>query len=285
LNLATEIRDNIEIVHTPEYKYFLQYLFPVFYNVLRSTQPQFIDGTEQKIRNILLEILNRLPNNELLRPYVHNLLKLSMFLLEIENEENAVICLRIIIDLHKNYRPTLESEVQPFLDVVQKLYSELPKTVAYTFRERPPPVQPIETAVPPGAPNTGASNTKAATQLVRSMQSFKVLTECPIIVVLLFQLYPRFLTSNIPKFMPLIVSTLALQAPPTARSQHKGAYVDFIAAQVKTLSFLAYMLRGFSEHLRPYQDSIPKCVIQLLLNCPNESATIRKVWMLHASVI
>lgn len=36
------------------------------------------------------------------------------------------------------------------------------------------------------------------------------------------------------------------------------------------------MLRGFSDHLKPYQDSIPKCVIQLLLNCPSESSSIRK---------
>lgn len=56
-----------------------------------------------------------------------------MYLLEIENEDNAVICLRIIIDLHKIFRPTLENEVQPFLDIVQKLYAELPKTVAMTF--------------------------------------------------------------------------------------------------------------------------------------------------------
>ncbi len=125
-------------------------------------------------------------------------------------------------------------------------------------------------------------------QLIRSMQSFKVLTECPIIVVLLFQLYPRFLNQNIPKFMPLIVSTLGLQAPISARNTHRTAYVDFIAAQVKvcnystianrkTLSFLAYMLRGFADHLQPYRENIPKCVIQLLLNCPNESAATRKV--------
>ena len=108
------------------------------------------------------------------------------------------------------------------------------------------------------------------------MQSFKVLTECPIIVVLLFQLYPRFVPVNIPKFMPLIVTTLGLQIPPQARMTHRLAYTDFIASQVKTLSFLAYVLRGFAEHLQPYKENIPKCVIQLLLNCPNESASVRK---------
>jgi hypothetical protein len=52
--------------------------------------------------------------------------------------------------------------------------------------------------------------------------------------------------------------------------------VCFLPGQ-QTLSFLAYMLRGYAEHLRPYQEQIPKCVIALLLNCPHECAAIRKV--------
>lgn len=60
---------------------------------------------------MLLEVLNRLPNNETLRPHVQDMLSLCMKLLELDNEENAVICLRILFDLHKNFRPSLEGEV------------------------------------------------------------------------------------------------------------------------------------------------------------------------------
>lgn len=63
-----------------------------------------IKAPENRLRNTILEIIARLPNTESLRPNVSNLLKLVMYLLEIENEENALICLRIIIDLHKSYR-------------------------------------------------------------------------------------------------------------------------------------------------------------------------------------
>ena len=31
---------------------------------------------------------------------------------QIENEENVLVCLRIIIELHKQFRPPLQSEVQ-----------------------------------------------------------------------------------------------------------------------------------------------------------------------------
>ena len=45
-----------------------------------------------------------MPNNEQLLHHVPQLLKLAMQMLAVENEENGIICLRIIIELHKNYR-------------------------------------------------------------------------------------------------------------------------------------------------------------------------------------
>jgi hypothetical protein len=51
-----------------------------------------------------LEIFNRIPHTEQLVEFVPQLLRMAMQLLRDENEENAIICLRIIIDLHKNFR-------------------------------------------------------------------------------------------------------------------------------------------------------------------------------------
>ena len=126
-----DLRERIEIVHTAEYPAFLRALFPAFRELLLNRLPvSFVaDAPEARFRLVLLEVLNRLPNNETLRPHVQSMLSLCMKLLEIDNEENAVICLRIIFDLHKNFRPTLEREVQPFLDFVQRIYHGLPETV------------------------------------------------------------------------------------------------------------------------------------------------------------
>lgn len=46
---------------------------------------------------------------------------------------------------------------------------------------------------------------KARKAYIPSINSFKVLSECPIILVLLFQIYKRFITVNIPMLVPLIV--------------------------------------------------------------------------------
>lgn len=126
LTLATEVRDSIEIVHTSEYLNFLKSYFVVFSNLLtKITKPQATDNVEHKLRNVVIEILNRLPHSEVLRLFVQDLLKLSMHVLACDNEENGLICLRIIFDLHKNFRPALEPDVQQFLDFVREIYQIL----------------------------------------------------------------------------------------------------------------------------------------------------------------
>ncbi|ERM96869.1 hypothetical protein AMTR_s00254p00000830 [Amborella trichopoda] len=122
LTMATEVRDSLEIVHSSEYLNFLKCYFRVFSTILTQlTKPQFADSIEHKVRNVIVEILNRLPHSEVLRPFVQDLLKVAMHVLTTDNEENGLICLRIIFDLLRNFRPTLEAEVQPFLDFVCKV--------------------------------------------------------------------------------------------------------------------------------------------------------------------
>ena len=93
------------------YDNFLRNLFPVFSKALMEIPPQFVDSDEQKIRNMLLEILNRLPNTDSLKKYVLDLGKLVMHILTHDNSDNAIICLKIIFDVHKNFATVLEGQV------------------------------------------------------------------------------------------------------------------------------------------------------------------------------
>jgi hypothetical protein len=56
--------------------------------------------------------VSRLPNSDPLRPRVGQLADLAMHVLANDNEENAVVALRVIIELHKAYVPHLEDKVQ-----------------------------------------------------------------------------------------------------------------------------------------------------------------------------
>lgn len=58
-----------------------------------------------------------------------------------------------------------------------------------------------------------------------------MLTECPIIVVLLLKLYPKLTDKNVKRFTPVIIDTLFITAP--ANTPKRARYQDFIAAQVK----------------------------------------------------
>ena len=68
LQLATEVKDSIEIVHTAEYSNFLKFYLPRFSVMLAEVPPQKSENTEHKLRNVLLEIINRLPHNEVPSP-------------------------------------------------------------------------------------------------------------------------------------------------------------------------------------------------------------------------
>ncbi|KNC75059.1 hypothetical protein SARC_12409, partial [Sphaeroforma arctica JP610] len=187
--------------------------------------------------------------------------KVTLGLLKVENEENALVCLRIIVDLNKQYRSPQynnnQAFVREFLDIVYRLYQSLPNTLLQDQHQ---------------AKDDGGAGEYLA--IVPSISSFKVLTECPIIVVILLQLYKTTVQERIPSFVPLIIQTLELK--PNAATLSRQAFSDFVACQVKTLSFLAYVLTRFQEVITPYRDVIPPSVIELLLRCPTDSAAIRK---------
>jgi hypothetical protein len=46
--------------------------------------------------------------------------------------------------------------------------------------------------------------------LAKSNTSFKTLTECPIIVVLLLQIHRNIIATNLPRLVPLIMDVLSL---------------------------------------------------------------------------
>lgn len=215
--LIGEVRDRLDIVHTTEFANFMHHLFPILRDlVIVKTSPQLEDNAENKVRHSLLEIFNKFPNNETLKPYVYEIMILSLKVLADDNEENAITALKIVFDLHKSFRPSLEQYILPFLDTVSRLYGNMPAASRAIYGSNVPP--------------------PSSTQFVRSVESFKVLTECPIIVMLLFQFYPRFVAKTIHQMVPVMLNTLSLSptvAPNTVvYPQQRQRYREFLAAQV-----------------------------------------------------
>lgn len=296
LQMVMEVRDSLEIAHTSEYLNFLKCYFQAFKLILTDiTKPQFTENTEHKLRNVVVEILNRLPHSEVLRPFVQELLKLSLQVLTKDNEDNALISIRIIFDLLRNFRPTVEAEVQPFLDFVCSIYHNFKNTVNYFFFDNPNPVS----SVIPTVSSTLNSNLTGSTivkqlenddgfdaagvvtphvgsgQLNPSTRSFKIVTESPLVVMFLFQLYTKLVQTNIPFLLPTMVEAISIVGPETVPPHLKTQFVELKGAQVKTLSFLTYLLKSYVDYIRPHEDNICKSIVNLLVTCP-DSVSIRK---------
>lgn len=309
LKAAQEISENFEtIVQSTSYTAFLEHSIPRFVQYLRDGEPHFVtEVPTQQLRKLLLEILHRIPTNEHLRPHFQSILSLMFHLLEIENEENVLVCLRIIIELHKQFRPPLQSEIQHFLQFVKTIYKDLPTNVKQFFD-----VVPISatgflpegnattatTTTTPGI-NSGATSTTSPlnsgdagggksgqqTLIPKAVNSLKVLAELPIIVVLMYQLYKQNVHSVVADFIPLIMNTIILQPSLTARKSptfNKEVYVDFVAAQIKTLSFLAYIIRIYQDMVNTYSQNMVGGMLGLLRYCPQEVAHLRKELLIAA---
>ncbi|XP_057681922.1 transformation/transcription domain-associated protein isoform X1 [Corythoichthys intestinalis] len=300
LKMMQEVSENFEnVTSSPQYSTFLEHIIPRFLTFLQDGEVQFLqEKPTQQLRKLVLEIIHRIPTNEHLRQHTKNILSVMFRFLEIENEENVLICLRIIIELHKQFRPPISQEIHHFLDFVKQIYKDLPKVVARYFENpqviaentvpSPEMVGMITSVLVKTAPEREDSETRTHTIIPRGSLSLKVLAELPLIVVLMYQLYKLNIHNVVSEFVPLIMSTIMLQVSPQARQHklyNKELYADFIAAQIKTLSFLAYIIRIYQDLVGKYSQQMVKGMLQLLTNCPSETAHLRKELLIAAKHI
>lgn len=131
LAAARGLREQMEVVHTTEYPLMLSALLPAFSTILTKTTPNPDPAsTEHKLRNTVLEIMSRMPSNEVLRPHAPHLVAVALDILNRDYEDNALLACSIIFVLYKQYRSLSQEYVQPYLDFVSSAYRSLPGAVS-----------------------------------------------------------------------------------------------------------------------------------------------------------
>ncbi|KID86829.1 histone acetylase complex subunit [Metarhizium guizhouense ARSEF 977] len=319
LEAATTLRDSLDhYTSGPIYTPFLKRLMPIFINILRGPCIFQSNSPEQKLRHCILEVLHRLPTSsapvEPFEPYAEEIVDLLMQLVRTDNEENATLCVKITSDIMRHQHKVLQGKVQQFLSLIQELFEQMEKVVREQLDNASSTAtsQPGAPSTPggsqtnfqsprPGSPVASVSDLGADPQqqnrpLLKGMQSFKVLSECPIIVVSIFQIYRNTVQQNVKAFVPLIKRVLLIEASAQKqahaeaaakgqvhtgvsqgiKAEQRAAYGDFITAQVKTMSFLAYLLRQYSQQLNDFLPTLPDVVVRLLKDCPREKSGTRK---------
>ncbi|KAK4622341.1 Transcription-associated protein 1 [Fulvia fulva] len=317
--LLTELRDQLEVLcQPPTYSTFLAKFIPIFLNILNGPPVFTSTSPEQRVRQCILEIIHRMPlatDNAAMEPYAEKIVDKGLELVRTENEDNSVLCLKIVMDFCRYHTKTqaVAEKAQPFLDLIVEIFKSMPNTVTDTF-ESTTPVNAATGAAPgtpnntgtPGSPVASASQSLAADlgaeqqtnrPLAKGMHSFKVVAECPIIVVSIFQAHRALAPKNVRNFTPLIRDTLLLQAGPQRKAheeavqnntvftgvareirqkQQSAAFGDMITAQVKTMSFLAYLLRAYKESLNEFLPLLPDLTVRLLRDVPRSHTATRK---------
>ena len=123
MELGRSLHGQLDILQTPAYGRFLKVLFPVIVQLLQQVPSQQQPGTcEHKLRRLLVDILQRLPQNETIRPYIHELLRLALRVTTTDNEENALICMHIFSDILRTHKPQDAEAAVLFLDFVKKVW-------------------------------------------------------------------------------------------------------------------------------------------------------------------
>ena len=99
LKAAQELNDSFDVIiaHS-QYQTFLDHAIRVFIKLLQEDTPHIIAELHiQQVRKLVLEMIKRLPANDLLKPYAESIFSLTLKLMRsgFENEENVTVCARI----------------------------------------------------------------------------------------------------------------------------------------------------------------------------------------------
>jgi transformation/transcription domain-associated protein len=156
-------------------------------NILRTEKPGFTkDSPECQLRQTLLQILNRTPHTESFKELAPGVVDLLLFLISNDNEDVGALAVKFILELSRNLRTTTESQASAFIQLVEKMYGNMEQLVEEEF--------------------TVTDVSQISNRHKHSMKSFKVLGECPILIVLFMQLHRSLVNQTVRSMLPVLMS-------------------------------------------------------------------------------
>ncbi|PVU85473.1 hypothetical protein BB559_007001 [Furculomyces boomerangus] len=292
--IASELYDSLESIQQQDGIHFYSILWPSIRDILINCNVSFHPGSsEQKLRNTLLKVVQRVSTNELIRPAPKDISATLLNVVKNDNEENAILALKTLYDLHRIYRIALEGFANEFLDLTVEIYENADRVFDELMNENilSTPSGNITTpgsflhALSPGITTDTEHPENSSKLLVKGIHSFRVISEIPVIIVSVLQTHRKLVPIYVSKLLPLVVQMLEMELnkqTTTGSNAHilqkdsKQKYRDLTKAQSKTLSFLAFFVRSFGSLLSNYKDRIAKIFIRLLGDCPSEAVDTRK---------
>lgn len=230
--MAAEIREMLDTVRDTESIRALPYLIPALLELLRSGEVALNkDTVEYQFRRVLLEIINRLPVNEAIRPHVTPIFSCMLHILRNDNEENGAVACKTLLDIIRGYRILTDECLSEFVAIFQEGLRNMKALVEQVLSEDSDILDP--SAVP------------------LSLRSFKVLGEMSMVMVIMSQVHRPLISAPMQTTIAPAFEALALESPAQKKARedyeamggiwagmtptikNASAYTDFIHAQIK----------------------------------------------------
>lgn len=276
LTVASELREMIDTVKDPDSARVLPHMIPVLLDILRSGEPSFHkDSVEFQFRRCLVEILHRIPSSDVIRHQALPLFHGMIFLLLNDNEENGITCCKTIIDIVRSFRTLTEELLTDFMGLLQDNFRNVKDLVVEALSEDSAPLDP--------------------NVVLPAKRSFKVLAEMTLVIVSFLQHHRPMVLSAVQSTLSLNFEILTLESPAQKKARedfeamggfwagmaptikNAQAYTDFISAQIKMVSYLAFVLRGFGDQFESEGETLILAALRILQDCPAMAISARKV--------
>jgi transformation/transcription domain-associated protein len=237
---ATELRDIIDAAKDPESARVIPHMIPVLLDCLRSGEPSYQkESLEYAFRKTVLEVLHRIPINDVIRPQAHAFFSGMLHVIRTDNEENAIICCKISLEMARSLRPLADDLVKEWFALFHERCWTFGSLVEATLSEDSAIIDP--------------------TTIIPSSRSIKVLHELCAGLQYWIQSQRQASLSTAQENMQVYLEVIELVAPAqkTARENYEAmgniwsgmaptirnvqTYVDMVSTQIKVRSIQLYI--------------------------------------------
>ena len=267
-------------------------LFDDLMSILKEQGPQFEDNYTQLMRNSVIKIIQRVCSKQGVNEYYEKIFEQLLIIAEEDNEENAILAVKTVQELLQKSSQTLTMSVSVKLEqFLTRLFNNFEGKYNRNFGGQ------IDTsssmvaapATSPSILNLAESEEKKSKLKLKasSRDSFKIVSECYVILVLVMGLGGKTPNKKILSFLPIIVQALEHMPPKEVQMQKKEKFLEFMIAENKIFSLVGFLLRihEANDELQKQSKSIARNSIKFLKNCPPDTGLRRSFLITLKNII
>lgn len=110
--VVCEVHEGLDNLPAAEYPSYLGLFVRPLLGLLSRIEPQFADKPEHRLRNKVLEVLNRCPKTEAFAPYAAEMFGALLGVVKADNQDNAIIAFKNFVELARLYKGLLEEQAK-----------------------------------------------------------------------------------------------------------------------------------------------------------------------------